>query len=729
VEGDTLIEVEAPFAGAPAIELTAREPVSGRYLIVSAENQLYLYGGGKLQVLTADDAQYMRSNVVVSALWLDESKLALGTLRGGVVILEPATGRTVEICNYHAGLPDNEVFALYADANKGLWVAHDYGFTRLAPSAPLRTYNPYGGLEGNLLCVNSFNRDIYVGTSLGLFRLARTDVYDTLEYFVDVPVRAKKTKARVAPVEPPPLPLPADEIHETKSQSKKKGFLGIGKKERKESISEPAPPKPEPAAPVAQQQVTQPQVGTIRTRFTKLSLRSMSYSFRRVGGITGKVTQLVKADSRLFAAGTPGLFEITGDAAVPVISKPVRYMAASSANGILIASTYNDEVRTVSLETGEELNQLDSLSEFVSYIHEDGLGRIWLTAADKVIRLDLRPEADAASEIIPFSNPFVEQTFGVSWGRELVFSGSSGFARFDENKGAFVRIDSLPAPVRYFFDGSDIVYHDSLRWRTLKGSVSEDVLRTISLLRDVRFIQHDLGSRSFWVISSNNELYRIAEDTRLPDYVPYPLYLKEIRTEVARYAPTVAPRFSQEEGMLEFHVAQADYTGLQATQFRYRLEGMQEAWSDWAGEYSRVKFPFLPPGQYRLAVQSRDVLGKTTNLEPFEIRIQPPYWQRPWFYGVEFATFAILVFLSLQLSSANSRYRHVSRFLMAITIVMLIQFISTVASFQIGKSKSPVQEFFVQVGIALLVLPVESGLRWLMARRLEASLKVKPKKR
>jgi hypothetical protein len=155
---------------------------------------------------------------------------------------------------------------------------------------------------------------------------------------------------------------------------------------------------------------------------------------------------------------------------------------------------------------------------------------------------------------------------------------------------------------------------------------------------------------------------------------------------------------------------------------------MQNSWSDWAREYSQVKFPFLPPGQYRLIVQSRDILGKASDLEPFDVRIRPPYWQRPWFYGVEFATFAILVFLSLRLSSANSRYRHLSRFLMAITIVMLIQFISTVASFQIGKSKSPVQEFFIQVGIALLVLPVESGLRWLMARRLEASLKVTPKK-
>jgi hypothetical protein len=89
----------------------------------------------------------------------------------------------------------------------------------------------------------------------------------------------------------------------------------------------------------------------------------------------------------------------------------------------------------------------------------------------------------------------------------------------------------------------------------------------------------------------------------------------------------------------------------------------------------------------------------------------PPYWKRPPFYALEFFFFGALVVLSLRLKGANSRYRYISRFLSALTIIMLIQFIQTIVAANISLKSTPVADFFIQVLIALLVLPVEEFLR------------------
>ncbi|MBK7649689.1 MAG: hypothetical protein IPJ20_01600 [Flammeovirgaceae bacterium] len=102
--------------------------------------------------------------------------------------VNPQTGATVQIVDYLSGLPDNEVYALMTDRRQGVWVAHEYGFTRIAPNIPFRSFNHFTGLAGNLLCAQSYQGKVFVGTTLGLFQLTE-----------DIPVPkvipAKKTKS------------------------------------------------------------------------------------------------------------------------------------------------------------------------------------------------------------------------------------------------------------------------------------------------------------------------------------------------------------------------------------------------------------------------------------------------------------------------------------------------------------------------------------------------------
>ena len=146
-------------------------PDKNATLIGTEDNRVYVVRNNTAKELTLQESDYLTHNILVDGVWVSTNVIALGTLRGGVIFINVDTGATEQIINYASGLPDNEVFALMTDRHQGVWVAHEYGFSRIAPQIPFRSFDHYTGLQGNLQCVQTFKGNLYVGTSLGLFML------------------------------------------------------------------------------------------------------------------------------------------------------------------------------------------------------------------------------------------------------------------------------------------------------------------------------------------------------------------------------------------------------------------------------------------------------------------------------------------------------------------------------------------------------------------------------
>jgi uncharacterized membrane protein len=160
-------------------------------------------------------------------------------------------------------------------------------------------------------------------------------------------------------------------------------------------------------------------------------------------------------------------------------------------------------------------------------------------------------------------------------------------------------------------------------------------------------------------------------------------------------------------------VSRPFFANAKDVEYRYWLEGLEESdYSPWSSS-SVINFTFLPLGKYTLHVQTRDALHKQSVDEIFEIVVKPPLWKTPWFYASQFVLFGLMVLLSIRLKM-NRRYKIFAQLLSVLTIVLLITFIQTVFSTYLSTS-SPVIDFCIQVGIALLVLPIELYLRKLMA--------------
>jgi hypothetical protein len=109
-------------------------------------------------------------------------------------------------------------------------------------------------------------------------------------------------------------------------------------------------------------------------------------------------------------------------------------------------------------------------------------------------------------------------------------------------------------------------------------------------------------------------------------------------------------------------------------------------------------------------------MGKVSPIEEVTLEVEPPYWRRSWFYLLETIFFGAMVYLSIRLGAGNKKYRVISQVLSLLTIIMIIQLVQAAVNAQVTFKASPVLDFFIQVGLALLVLPAENYLRKLMVK-------------
>jgi Y_Y_Y domain len=671
-------------------------PAGKENIIGTEEGKIYRYKSeSSITPIPLADAAYLEHHVLLNAALVGNDLLALGTLRGGVVFVDASTGATKEIIDYFVGLPDNDVTALFTDRNKGVWVAHEYGFTRIAPSLPFRSFNHYPGLSGNLLCVREVDGRLLAGTTLGLFYLKTEEQYDeVVTYVAKNDLKINKTSTTT----------PIKETATEQKEKSRKRLFGIFRKN--ETITQPA----NTTTPTVTTPKKQSQTSYIKQ--TQKVLKSRQYRYERVDGIDGKVTQILQVNGKTLVAGLGGAFTLNELKPESVFADPVRYVFHSPTLNQLFISTFDDRTVSLSAAMGKwtETHYADTLHDYISYIFEDNLQNIWFCAKTQVYKMELLDGSISSLKAIAIQNPLFDETVGIALGNDTYLAASGTFLQYQPN-GQFKVYDSLPGPKKYFASDGAFWFNDGHRWRTLNRNMQSLQLEWLGLFPNLRYLTPLSNGKGFWLVTANNELYQFANPEKSVFDVNYPLFLRDVRGEQVRLLEPKNLRLEQSQNEVHFEFTQPNFTGFRATEFRSRVAGLSNEWSDWSNVNNVVKFSFLPPGQYQLEVQSRDVLGNESAIELVNFEVLPYYWKRWWFYALEFLFFSALVFVSIRLGRKDDRYRVVSQILSMLSVILLIQFIETGISSFIELKSSPVIEFLIQLGIALVVFPIEAQLQ------------------
>jgi len=727
------------------VEFWTKHPDKPEYIFGTSHENLYLIRDEDIVPIEIEDLQLVDFEIA-DGIWLKENLLAVATLNGGCLFIDPYAKKLNQIVNYHSGLPDNEIFAISRDLDEGLWIAHEFGFSRVAPSLPIRSFAHYPGLEGNLLGVTRFNGRIYVATSLGVFYLDEVRNYRDIVYYEQE--GPTPTTRQVSP-EPEDIQEPSpesDPVAKGKKKKKKRGLFSSRKKEARraskaeekaqaESLArvqdqEPeseVEPEPEPKKKSGflgklfrgkNRDVKEQEVATVRLqRKIRRELQSIRFVYKAVSGIQAKCKQMVQFHDRFLVGSNEGIYEIQDSTAILISDSPIRYLYPSENWELLMASTVDDQFITFELDEDvwREIYFFPYFRAFVQHINEDSDQNVWLAGSDKVFRIEILDDSVVMKQY-PLTNQFYDEVFILNREDRTYFINSSGYSFYDPVNDK-VLLDTLlekkiGLPLEYVFDQPDNFWiHDGRIWKWLKDSVVDQIqMDYLNLFGRIQNLSFDPESNDLWVIGSDQEFYNFNLNDASDYTTNHRLFLKTVKDKGGNLLPFSNLSIQQENSQLTFEFTQPDFLGLLDLQYQYLLQGLNQEWSVWSPN-NIISFHFLPPGNYSLQVKTKNAFGHIQEMEPYRFKVIPPIWKRWWFYLAEIVFFGSLVVLSFRMNRMKFKNRLLSRALTFMTLILILEFLETVVESSLNLKSSPIVDFFIEASIAFLILPIEQTLR------------------
>ena len=606
-----------------------------------SNNKLFRFDGKIATQVLLKDHSYFDDSYLSDGILIDDEHMALSTKLGGSLVINIRTGETVATINSSAGLPDEEISALGVDGQKGLWLAHGMGVSRIDFQIPLRTISHFSGLSGNVLSVAEFNGLSYVGTSEGLFVLDTKEDYS--ESIVSVKERIVVTKPAV---NPQPSQLQPNETVE----KKKKGFFGrmFSNDSQSEVVTAISNAKVEEPEQLSAEKVSKRKI---------LTLQSISHLYNRVDGVAGKCQQLLVLDGKLLAVTSLGVFEVSKGGAKPiVVGKDIRVAAPSVENKSIVWLGGADGIFALQYKNGDwQYNPAISLgNDEPTSIVELSINELLVSTESKVVRLLVGGKGAPLSVPVNgmlFDSPLVRR---ISGSVRIISKGNVYTYNLEQNN---VVRDSLEfsAPIT-----DQIFTQDDVSWLCIdqawqsyssKGVVGNHNAQFISLLDKVNAI-FVTPSNDLLVVNNFHDVVRIAVPKDYKSVAEIPIVIKKVEDGDGRLLDINSIELTYSNNSLRILLASPSYVKERSTEYQYVIEGMMDEWSEWSSNPNLV-FPFFPSGHYTLNIRARDLLGRQSEVYSLDFRIQPPFWKSVWFISICVLAFLVLVFMFIRVRERN----------------------------------------------------------------------------
>ncbi|HLA69131.1 MAG TPA: two-component regulator propeller domain-containing protein [Bacteroidota bacterium] len=98
--------------------------------------------------------------------------------------------------------------------------------------------------------------------------------------------------------------------------------------------------------------------------------------------------------------------------------------------------------------------------------------------------------------------------------------------------------------------------------------------------------------------------------------------------------------YDQNSISLGFHAT--GFVDERSMEFEWRMGGVDEIWYSDKGPRT-IRFPLIPPGDYRFQVRARNRNGEWSSMSEYAFVVESPFWQRWWFYAA--ISFLVLLIL------------------------------------------------------------------------------------
>ncbi|EIL92262.1 histidine kinase [Rhodanobacter fulvus Jip2] len=572
----------------------------GPLLVGTRERGWLVLDKGRLAAWPNETNKILRDDQLYDAQWLANGTLAIGTLQGGVLLVD-RMGHLLERLRRNEGLINDTVLSMFQDREHGLWLALDNGLSRLDVASPLTLFSRNSGLDGTVLAMRRFQGRLYVGTTKGLF-LLHSGIDGNAEFVALDGVRAQVWSF---------LDM-GDSLLAATSQ---------GVVEVSNVVAKPC------AAPVCTS-----------------------------GDVAFSLLRSIRDPSRVFVGLRNGLAVMRRDGdkwidegRIPGISGDIRSLAHDDHDNLWLGTLSNGAIRValpdewqpgdgVPPQTQSFQQHRDSVaSPNYAFVTSLAAGLRVVTAQGIYLydekRARLQPDTAFAS---------------------LFPQGARRLSRLSE---------SVPGHLwMYTADGTKTIRETGVAVADAKGHYhwEPQPLRELSGVEMYTLYAEPDGITWF---GSSDGLYRLDSSIAAPPDKPLPTLLRKISDGSGHVlwggASTAPPTLKLPWGnnSLRFDYASPNFRARTASTFQVQLEGADARWSDWSAETYR-DYTNIHEGDYRFRVRSRDLRGNIGADAEFAFQVLPPWYRTWWAYLGYFVLAYMVAALGIQLRSAVLQRRN-----------------------------------------------------------------------
>ena len=671
------------------------------------KDRLYLFDGKNTSLFETDARDFLTENYIINGIQLSDSKFAVSTLGGGVLIIDSQTGTTVQILNYLTGLPDDEVYSLGLDRNNGLWLSHAFGISRVDFNIPVKNYSNYLGLDGRIISSIMYDTTLYVITTDGAYFLTKPKNKSEL----DVVVKKNKSKQdeRTNTTQFPENEIVDIEKEEsiqsdnTPEENKKEGgLLKRWKKKRNEkrnkrkeerenkdnednnnednnetennetdtlNITDPIIDTSEVEIDIHPDDTYEEETFVVVTP-TEISDITFKfyYYFKKIEGIDQKCKQIIKHDDKLLVSTNNGLFEIFENKSRVIIKdKYITKIAKSkNKNRIYVASNSNFDILEYQNNKQYSIKTLftkDSIDDNIFSIYEDEKQNLWLGGQGYAYYVEINAQSEVVKTNTYELNPeFLQKVIIKPIGNIPFFYVSDGIYEYDAEKDEIIiseKFDEATINTLYYIDSQRdyIWYKEKNNWlyHTNNDFLNSKQYEFLKLFEQIRNIKYE-SDNNIWIIDGYQSIYKILNQDKREQNI-FEVYIEDVFLDSVEISKTNIKINYKDNTGLNIKLSSPYYLKKESNLYQFYIEGSMQSWSKWNCE------PIIPihvsSGKYVIRVRAKNVLGQMSAEKTLDFIIKPPFWQATWFYiliglGVIIISLFI-IFISIQTLKKRNR--------------------------------------------------------------------------
>lgn len=145
-------------------------PINRKEILLLTNQGLMIFNGKSINNFANDINTELIESQMYHGSILPDGNIAIATFYSGVFIIN-SNGKLLYKLDKSTGLQDDYVLNTFVDKDGSLWLALNNGISKVEISNPLSRFVGESGLIGNVSDICRYNDELYVSTSVGVFKL------------------------------------------------------------------------------------------------------------------------------------------------------------------------------------------------------------------------------------------------------------------------------------------------------------------------------------------------------------------------------------------------------------------------------------------------------------------------------------------------------------------------------------------------------------------------------